>query len=139
MWSFQHEQTTTATREQLWALWSDPANWPKWDATLESVQFDGPFESGAFGRLKPIKAKEIALELLDVEPLHSFVDIQLLPSAKMHTYHRIMGTDDGGLKVLQTGRFTGTLGRVFSFVIGRGLKRDMPVAISELIALAEAS
>lgn len=135
----EHAETTTATREQIWALWADLPGWPKWDETLESVKIDGPFESGTFGSLKPIKAKEIAIEILDVDEPNSFVDIQLLPKASMRTEHRISESADGSLLITQSVTFSGPLKRIFSFILGRSMKRDMPVAMRKLIELAEAS
>jgi hypothetical protein len=135
----EHEEHTTATREQIWAFWADLPGWPKWDENLEAVTIDGPFESGTFGRLKPVSAKEVAIEILDVDAPNSFVDVQLLPKAAMRTVHKISEADDGGLIVTQTVTFTGPLRRIFSFILGRSMKRDMPVAIRKLVALAEAS
>lgn len=135
----EHAEKTTATREQIWALWADLPGWPRWDENLESVAIDGPFESGTFGRLKPVKAKEVAIEILEVDAPNRFVDIQLLPKSAMRTVHEISDADGGGLIVTQTVTFTGPLRRLFSFILGRSMKRDMPVAMRKLIELAEAS
>jgi hypothetical protein len=31
MHQFQPQQTTTATRATIWAIWRDVARWPEWD------------------------------------------------------------------------------------------------------------
>jgi uncharacterized membrane protein len=139
MWIFEHEVTTTATREQVWALWSDLASWPSWDVTLDSVKPRGEFASQQFAELKPKGAKVLVLELLDVDEPNGFVDIQLLPKAKMRTEHKLRDAEGGGLIVSQSVTFDGPLARVFRFVIGRGIKRDMPVAMRRLVERAEAS
>lgn len=135
----EHEEHTTATREQIWAQWSDVEGWPKSDENLEWVKIDGPFESGTFCQLKPKGAKLVAVELAEVDAPNRFIDITLLPKAKMNIEHRLTDAEGGGLTVHQRVTFTGTLGGLFGYIIGRGLKRDMPGAMRKLIQLAEAS
>lgn len=135
----ENTEKTTATREQIWALWADLPGWPKWDENLESVKIDGPFESGTFGSLKPINAKEVVIEILDVDAPNSFVDVQLLPKSAMRTEHKISDAEGGGLTVTQTVTFSGPLRGLFSFILGRSMKRDMPGAMRKLIELAEAA
>jgi uncharacterized membrane protein len=139
MWELVHEEDTTASPEAVWSVWSDLAAWPEWDATLVSVTLDGEFASGSFARLKPKGAKEIAMELLDVDPPNGFADLQLLPGAKMRTEHTVVAADGGGSVVRQRVTFSGPMARIFTFVIGRGLKRDMPAAMRNLVARAEAA
>jgi membrane protein YqaA with SNARE-associated domain len=57
----------------------------------------------------------------------------------MNIEHRLTDAEGGGLTVHQRVTFTGTLGGLFGYIIGRGLKRDMPGAMRKLIQLAEAS
>jgi ligand-binding SRPBCC domain-containing protein len=137
MWILEHREPTSASRKQIWALWSDLPGWPQWDETLEAVTVDGPFESGTSARVKPEKAKEIALELREVDETRSFVDLQFLPKATMRTEHEILDAEGGGLVIRQTVSFSGPLARLFRFIVGRGLKRDMPAAMRKLVSLAE--
>lgn len=138
MWNFEHREVTTATREQIWAQWADIEGWPNWDENLAWVTSEGPLESGTFARLKPKGAREVAFEFQKVDAPNSFVDVTLLPKATMVMEHRIEEAD-GKRVIFQSVSFTGPMGRIFAFVIGRGMKRDMPVAMRKLISLAEAS
>ena len=52
-WRYEETIPTTANAEQIWALWSRPHEWNRWNEGLEWVILDGPFESGSRGRLKP--------------------------------------------------------------------------------------
>ena len=135
----EHEEHTTATREQIWAQWADIAGWPNWDENLEWVKSDGPLETGTFAELKPKGAKVVAFQFVQVDAPNGFVDITLLPKAKMRMEHRLTDAEEGGLKLYQSVSFSGPLGKIFSFIIGRGMKRDMPTAMRKLISLAEAS
>ncbi|MGK2878179.1 MAG: SRPBCC family protein [Solirubrobacterales bacterium] len=135
----EHSEATTATREQIWALWADLEGWPSWDENLEWVKPEGPLEQGTFATLKPKGAKVVAFEFVEVDAPNGFVDVTLLPQAKMRMEHRLTDAEGGGLTLHQSISFSGPLGFLFSYVMGRGMKRDMPVAMRKLISLAEAS
>jgi uncharacterized protein YndB with AHSA1/START domain len=45
-------RSTTASPERVWALWSDPDNWNRWNTGIRSSQIDGPLTSGATGTMQ---------------------------------------------------------------------------------------
>ena len=135
----EHVEKTTATREQIWPLWADIEGWPNWDDGLDWVKPEGPLEEGTFAQLKPKGAKVVPFEFVEVDAPNGFVDVTLLPKAKMRMEHRLRDADGGGLELYQRVSFSGPLGGVFGFIIGRGMKRDMPGAMRKLLELAEAS
>src|ERR1051325_8517387 len=53
MWSFEHTVQTPVNREFAWQFWTDVANWAVVDASVESVQLNGPFAAGTSGTTKP--------------------------------------------------------------------------------------
>jgi len=55
MWTFECSAETDASRGAVWALWSDPTGWPKFDPNIPipSASIDGPFAAGTTGKLKP--------------------------------------------------------------------------------------
>lgn len=38
MWAFEHTETTSATPDQLWARYIEPATWPQWDHGIAAVR-----------------------------------------------------------------------------------------------------
>ena len=36
MWATEISRQTSATKEQVWNLWADVANWKSWDSTVKS-------------------------------------------------------------------------------------------------------
>jgi hypothetical protein len=134
----EHVEKTTATREQIWALWADLEGWPNWDAGLDWVKPEGPLAEGTFAKLKPKGAKVVPFEFVEVDEPNGFVDVTLLPQAKMRMEHRLRDAD-GVLELYQRVSFDGPMARVFGYIIGRGMKRDMPVAMRTLLDQAEAS
>jgi Polyketide cyclase / dehydrase and lipid transport len=52
MYLFECEAVLEAEPARLWALWTDVARWPEWDASKEIARLDGPFEPGVSGWAK---------------------------------------------------------------------------------------
>lgn len=38
MWTTEESRKSTATKEQIWALWADVPNWNIWDAEVETSE-----------------------------------------------------------------------------------------------------
>jgi hypothetical protein len=49
-WSCEHSISTSASREDAWAYWSDMQNHAKLEPGVERIELDGPFASGTPGR-----------------------------------------------------------------------------------------
>ena len=49
--TFEYERTvtTTASPDDVWALWSDIGSWHAWDPAVERVALEGHFAEGAAG------------------------------------------------------------------------------------------
>ena len=52
MYLFECETMLEAEPARLWAVWTDVARWPEWDASKEIARLDGPFEPGVSGWAK---------------------------------------------------------------------------------------
>jgi hypothetical protein len=52
MYLFECEAMLEAEPARLWAVWTDVARWPEWDAGKEIARLDGPFEPGVSGWAK---------------------------------------------------------------------------------------
>lgn len=49
-WAFEHAVATRATLRDAWAFWSDLRNHAEMEPGVESIELDGPFETGTKGR-----------------------------------------------------------------------------------------
>ena len=71
-WKYEETVPTTAGSEQIWTLWSKPDEWNRWDDGLEWIIFDGPFENGKKGRLKPVASPVVKFVILEVQKNRGF-------------------------------------------------------------------
>lgn len=138
MWHFEHTESTTATAEQIWALYAEPTRWPEWDAGLTRVTIEGAFAAGTTGTIKPAGGPALRYVLAEVTPLRSFADVTKLPLAGVRFTHEITPTP-AGHDVTQRVDFEGPLRWLFAKLMGRSLTADMPETMRRLLRLAESS
>jgi hypothetical protein len=69
---FSHSVTTTATPERIWELWTDVANWKRWDTGLKEASLEGSFREGAKGGLIPDKGPAAKFKIVDVRQGESY-------------------------------------------------------------------
>jgi uncharacterized protein YndB with AHSA1/START domain len=125
MWSVEHTAHSSASREAVWALWANTAEWPRWNPTIADVSLDGPFAEGTTGRLKPAHGPRAKMVLCDVRPAAGFTDVARLPGARMRVEHEVADAREGGSRVTERTVLHGPLARLWSLLLGRQLRRDM--------------
>ena len=125
MWSVEHTAHSRASTQAVWALWSDTAEWPRWNPTIADVSLDGPFAEGTTGRLKPTHGPKAEMVLRDVRPAAGFTDVARLPGAQMRVEHEVADVPEGGSRVTERAVLHGPLARPWSLLLGRQLRRDM--------------
>jgi ligand-binding SRPBCC domain-containing protein len=138
MWSFEHDETTTAGREAVWNLWSDVSGWPEWDEGIEEVSLDGDFAVGATGKLKPTGGPRFPFEITAIDEGRVFTDVTKLPLAKLTFHHELRETPEA-VVIHQRITIDGPLTPLWRRVIGKGLEKDVPDTMRSLAAAAEAA
>ncbi|PPJ24393.1 hypothetical protein C5E45_26675 [Nocardia nova] len=127
---------STAAPADFFAVWSDMATWPEWNADTEWVRLDGPFVEGATGTLKPKGGPKVAfvIEKLNGE---EFVDVSRLFGARLIFAHHVVETA-AGTEVSVTISMTGPLRRLWSALMGGGLADSVHRDLAALVETAEA-
>lgn len=132
-WEQQRSASCPASREQIWAVWSDAERWSEWNSGVRSATLDGPFAAGTKGRLRPASGPTASIEIVELEPNARWVTVTRLPGARFLLEHRI---DDGsGDQVLVTYRaeFGGLLAPLYVRLQKRALIAAVD-GVNELIA-----
>jgi hypothetical protein len=134
MWKSEHTQTAKATPEALWKRWTDVANWPEQDASLESASINGPFVVGSIITLKPKGSPTVKVKLIEVTPLKSFSSTGSLPLAKLQFDHRA-NTTSNGIEFTQSVTISGPLAGLFSNMMGKTMAENLKARMIRLSQL----
>src|SRR5689334_19261273 len=87
--------TTDVTPRAFFARWADMATWPQWNTDTEWVRLDGPFRTGATGRLKPKGGPATRFVVTSLVEGREFTDVSLLLGARL-TFQHLVGVDAAG-------------------------------------------
>lgn len=135
-WEDQRTATCSASREQIWAVWSDATRWSEWNSGVRSATLDGPFAAGTKGRLRPASGPTGSIEIVELDPNVSWVTVTRLPGAQFRLEHRMENGPDGQLQVTYRAQMGGRLASLYV-----RLRKDAMVAavdgVHELVARAE--
>lgn len=140
MFTWVHETTipTPASAEQIWALWSNPSTWNKWDEGNEWVALEGSFADGTKGYFKPVGGPKVKFTILETHLHRGFKDRSYLPLAHLdfiHTYTPNASPDSGG-RITHRIEISGWLTPLFSRLIGRDIQKTLPDTLGRLSKLA---
>ncbi|MDI9356345.1 MAG: hypothetical protein QM536_04870 [Chitinophagaceae bacterium] len=136
MWTTEVSRKTTATKEQIWKLWTDVPNWNVWDKEVETSKLFGQFQTGTKGILKPVEGPKAKFEIIELTNLKSFTIRSFLPLCKMDFIHTINQAKDR-LEITHKIVMTGFMTFLFSRAIGHKIKGGLPLVVEKLIELAE--
>lgn len=102
-----------ASREQIWAVWSDAERWSEWNSGVRSASLDGPFAAGTKGRLRPASGPTGSIEIIELEPNARWVTATRLPGARFVLEHRLDDGPGGELQVTYRGQLDGRLAPLY--------------------------
>lgn len=128
----KHTLETTATPAQIWKVWQDVENWKKWDQEIEFSQIDGPFQTGTTGSTKFIKTPIFKTLLTQVEPFKLVVQEAYLSFAKVISTQS-MSQVAGKTQVTFQVEIRGPLSLFFACIIGRFIKKKIPIEMEEML------
>lgn len=133
----EHTVETTATPEAIWHIWEDVTNWNTWDAGLEFSTLNGPFKTGTPGTLKPKGGPLFHTKLTGVEPLKSFSDEAKLPFFTRIIVKHSLKPLSGKTLVTHRIEMKGPLAFLFSYLIGRDMKKNLSHEMLAMVKKAE--
>lgn len=108
----------------------DVAGWPEWDPDTREAWIEGPFRSGARGRLKPAKGFAVPMRFVSVGEQHFTVECTA-PFCTMRFEHELTPAA-GGTRITHRVSFEGPLARLFGHIVGSRVKAGLPVTMRSL-------
>lgn len=134
MWKAEFTKSAQATPEALWERWTDVANWPEQDESLQSSSINGPFVVGSIITLKPKGSPTVKVQLIEVTPLKTFSSTGQLPLAKLQFDHKAK-LDGVKLEFAQSVTMTGPLSGLFSKLMGAKMAENLEARMTKLVKL----
>jgi uncharacterized protein YndB with AHSA1/START domain len=133
---YTYETDTSVPAEKLFRAKADIRRWPEWDDELESTGFDVPLEPGARFVLKPKGGPSVPMRIEAVEAPRLFIDIALMPLARMRTASEFVPAG-GGTRVRISIEVFGPLAFLWDRLVARKLAADCEQQTRRFIAFAE--
>ncbi len=134
MWQFQYSvMAKNLSKEQVWAVWSDIANWNKWDDDIASSE--GVFAEGAIISIKPKKGPRVSAAMT-CELHQSFTVKSFLPLRTKLEFIHFLTETSAGLKITHGITIQGPLTFLFKYVIGKSVEKNLPAAMDKLLKIA---
>ena len=134
----EYTTTTHATPEAVWRFCGDPKTWPVWDPAMEYVQFDGTLHTGATGMLKVKQGPKVFFTVSQCNEPYLFVTVNKWPGARLVFTHQASKTN-GVTTIVNRIELHGFLKYVYRLLVGRAMQKGLPIAVDNLIKLAEKS
>lgn len=125
-------------KAEVWRIWADVNNWPKWHGDLEYCKMEGDFVVGNHFMLKPKGVGAVKIVLTEIEPGYKFTDCTTFFGAKMYDTHTLEETPDG-LKLTNTLVVKGLLQLLWVKLVAKNVAYTVPDEMEALVNLARLS
>ncbi len=138
MWEYEHSVETTASPETLWRHWSSVEQWPRWNAGIEKIEIDGPFEVGTtFAMTPPGDDEPVRMRLTEVVPEKLFTDEMDAGDFVVRTVHALEPLASGTTRVVYRTEISGPAAGQVGPQLGPAITADFPDVLAALVRLAE--
>jgi len=137
MWEYEYSAQTSASPAALWRLFSDIAGWPAWNAGIEKLQIDGPFEVGSTFTMTPPGADPVTMRLTEIIPGQVWTDEMDGGDFVVRTVHALRPAPAGRTTIIYRTEFHGPAADQAGAEIGPAITADFPDVVGALIAAAE--
>jgi uncharacterized membrane protein len=136
------EQTAVSTADQAacWAALSDVASWPRWTASMRSVQplDGGQLRPGARFRVRQPGLAPAVWRVTQVREGESFLWETESPGVRSVGFHGLDAQPGGGTRITLHFEQSGLLAGVFGTLLARRIRRFMAMEATGLCNASEA-
>jgi len=129
-----------ANKKIIWSLWENVEDWKSYDIIVKYSYLNAPgvFETGATGYVKTKSAPKTRFELIEVDKGSSFTESLKLPLwNSLELKRRVVAIDEQSSAFTHEVEFKGPLKRVMYLLLANTFKKELPLVMGRLKALAE--
>jgi hypothetical protein len=133
---FSHTDSTTASSDKIWQVWTDVPNWKQWDKGLKEAFLDGEFVVGTKGKLIPDKGPKSKFVISELVPNQSYSFKTKIPFGWL-IIRRTLKVKEGKTFFTHDVQFTGFLKKILGNKLGKNYRAMLPSVLSEIKLIAE--
>lgn len=133
---FFNTESTTASPEKIWQVWTDVPNWKQWDKGLKDAFLKGDFAVGTKGKLIPDKGPKSKFIISEVIPNQSYTFKTSIPFGWL-VIKRTLETRNGVTYFTHDVEFTGILKRILGKSLGKKYRKMLPLVMKDIKLIAE--
>ena len=134
---FSHTDSTSASPDRIWDIWTDVPNWKQWDTGLKEARLEGDFATGAKGTLIPDRGPKSRFVISELVPGQSYTFRTRIPFGWL-VVKRTLKTAPDRTYFTHDVEFTGLLKRVLGQRLGRRYRVMLPTVLQTIKQIAEA-
>ena len=135
---FSNTETTTASSDVIWNIWTDVPNWKRWDKGLKQASLNGYFEEGVKGKLIPDKGPASTFIITELKKGQSYTFKTRIPFGWL-IVKRSMVQKEGLLYFTHNVEFTGPFKKILGNKIGKNYRALLPEVMQTIKQIAEGS
>ena len=125
-----------ASPAAIFAIYADVERWPAWDPDTRAARIDGPFVTGATGRLTPAKGFPVPMRFTSVERDRGFTVVAPVMLSTMVFEHAIR-PEGAGVRVVHGVAFHGPFAWFLRRLVGSRVRTGLPATMRRLKEHAE--
>ena len=133
---FSHTDSTIATSDKIWKVWTDVPNWKQWDKGLKEAMLEGEFIVGTKGKLIPDKGPKSKFIISELEPIKSYTFKTKIPFGWL-IIKRTLEVKEGKTFFTHDVAFTGILKKILGNKLGKNYRAMLPSVLAEIKQIAE--
>ncbi len=133
---FCHTDSTGASSDKIWELWTDVPNWKLWDKGLKSASLEGDFVVGAKGVLLPDKGPKSTFVVTELLPNQSYTFQTKIPLGWL-IIQRTLEQKQGRTYFTHEVEFTGPFKKILGKRLGKRYRSMLPEVMGEIKRIAE--
>jgi hypothetical protein len=133
---FSHTDSTVASGDKIWQVWTDVPNWKKWDKGLKEAVLEGEFIVGTKGKLIPDKGPKSKFIISEIVPNESYTFKTKIPFGWL-IIKRTLEVREGKTLFTHDVQFTGFLKKVLGNKLGKNYRAMLPSVLTEIKLIAE--
>lgn len=133
MWQCDYDIEINADPETIWEIFCDVPGWKQWNAGIEHIEINGPFEAGTVFTMTPPGQDPLTTRLIEVRKNEVFVDETRVGDIIVLVAHRIQYVAPKRTHVTYSIQVTGPSAEE----TGKAIAADFPDVLKALAALAD--